>query len=124
MNLEAFVRKTLQGIVAGVRGAQSAKAPGSGIVNPAGFDVSDKAAVIGFAGAVGKKIPVVAVDFDIALSIVKDGKGGTTLVVAGTPERAGQPREAAPVSRVQFRVPLTLPRPGASGAGGKGKGKA
>jgi hypothetical protein len=120
MNVDIFVRKTLQQIIAGVGAAQAGKAVRGAVVNPSGFDLVDKSAVIGFVGGVGKKVPVISVDFDIALSVVEDGKGSTIVAVSGTPNRANG-AGADSISRVRFRVPLALPRPGQAAAAAKAK---
>jgi len=120
MNLEEFVKITLEQIISGVKKAQEStklqnKHPSDAdLVNPAIMYSADSAPKGKYFATVQRNL-VHFVEFDVAVSADSstEAKGGFSLKVAGlggVGAGAGGTEKESTISRVKFNVPIQLPK--------------
>lgn len=120
MNLEEFVKISLEQIISGVKKAQeSTKLPNkhpseADLVNPAIMYSADSAPKGKYFATTQRNL-VHFVDFDVAVSAEDstEAKGRFSLKVAGlggVEAGAGGSEKSTSISRVKFSVPIQLPK--------------
>jgi len=120
MNLEEFVKVSLEQIISGVKKAQeSTKLPDkhsseADLINPAIMYSADSAPKGKYFATMQRNL-VHFVEFDVAVSAdnTTEAKGGFSLKVAGlggVEAGAGGSETSSSISRVKFSVPLQLPK--------------
>jgi len=117
MDLKEFVQQTITEIVKGIASSQEEIEPFGGIVNPPVMGNGSTAAEQNFVRtAVGAAS---VFNFDIALTATegKDTKAGISVVsgLANLGAGGNSNSENSSVSRIQFSVPVALPKSGKKG---------
>jgi hypothetical protein len=112
MNLSEFVAATLKQIAEGVQAAQGAVNAAGGTVNPPSSTPTFDSGDIQLAISSGQRLT--SVSFDVALTVVEEsdskaGIGIATGIVGLGGSKVSKASETS-VSRVQFNVPVLLPR--------------
>ncbi|MGM4983242.1 hypothetical protein [Rhizobium sp. 11_C7_N12_5] len=103
MNVKDFVSASLKEILAGIEDAQKATG-GGGINAKLGGKESSGSLING-----GETGMFTRVDFDIAVSVETNGKGGGNLKVFGVGIEGGVDHKSGTASRITFSVPVRLP---------------
>jgi hypothetical protein len=110
MNLSEFVTATLTQVIEGTKNAQQLTKELGGSVNPK-IETAKQHGKVEYTPGLER---VTFVSFDVALTAVEESeKSGGIGVVAGSiglGGRKGSSESETSVSRVQFEVPITLPR--------------
>ena len=117
MQLDEFVATTLRQIVAGVQSAQATTADSGARINPQveapamrAHGVHQPATLVDWES--GTLIQEIA--FDVAVTVSESEKSGAGLKIAipliGAGLEGGSTRQGSAINRIQFTVPLVLPK--------------
>lgn len=103
MELKEFVSETLKQILAGVRTAQDSE--DGGMINAESVSMPGDKNIFS-AGTYGN---FMIVEFDVAVSAERGGKGGANLTVFGVGVEGRGDFKAGIANRIQFAVPVRIP---------------
>jgi hypothetical protein len=110
MELKEFVAETITNVLEGIREAQ--ERPGGQHVNMEGHYTAGFVKWTGGLTALGPEEVASVLSFDVVVTVTEDSNAKGKIAVLGIGAQGGISTSTVAQNRIQFAVPIMLPRPG------------